>query len=166
MVLDTYFNEHSEKCAKMAVGGVLEAVDHIVEGNWKSGFALVRPPGHHSGARNTINGFCVFNNVAIAARYLQQSTDFYISAHKKTRIAIVDWDVHHGDGTQHVFNSVGDILMISIHRYDRGTFYPASEEGHFSNVGSGWGIGSKINISLDYVDNKFKPYTFQAPGDN
>ena len=71
MVLDTYFNEHTELCSKIAVGGVLMAVDKIVSGAWRTGFALVRPPGHHSGGRNTINGFCVFNNVAIAAKYLQ-----------------------------------------------------------------------------------------------
>ncbi len=95
-VLDTYFNEHSEKIARLAVGGLLDAIDKIMSGEWKNGFAVIRPPGHHSGARHTINGFCVYNNVAIGAKYL-------VERYKRKRVAIVDWDVHHGDGTQHVF---------------------------------------------------------------
>lgn len=73
-VLDTYFNEHSELCAKIAVAGVLDGIDRVMSGHWENGFAVVRPPGHHSGQRNTINGFCVYNNVAVGARYLIQST--------------------------------------------------------------------------------------------
>lgn len=73
-VLDTYFNEKSEKCAKLAIGGVLDGIDKIMAGDWRNGFACVRPPGHHSGGRHTINGFCVYNNVAIGARYLLQRT--------------------------------------------------------------------------------------------
>lgn len=82
--------------AKLAVAGLLQAVDNVIAERWRNAFAVIRPPGHHSGTKHTINGFCVFNNVAIAARYL-------LSRHGKARVAIVDWDVHHGDGTQHIF---------------------------------------------------------------
>lgn len=72
------------------------------------------------------------------------------------RVAIVDWDVHHGDGTQAVFLSDPNVLFISIHRYDRGTFYPASEEGHVTCQGMDNAKGLNINICLDFVDQKFK----------
>jgi len=72
------------------------AVDGVMQGRWKNSFALIRPPGHHSGFRNTINGFCVFNNAAIAARYAQER-------YGMAKIAILDYDVHHGDGTQRIF---------------------------------------------------------------
>ncbi len=68
-----------------------------MKGDWRNGFAVIRPPGHHSGGRNTMNGFCIFNNVAIAARYLQ-------SRYNLKKVAIFDWDIHHGDGTQYIFN--------------------------------------------------------------
>jgi histone deacetylase 6 len=96
MVLDTYYNKHSKVASHLAVGGVIEGIDNIVSGRWKNAFAIVRPPGHHSGSRNTINGFCVYNNVAIGIEYLRRK-------HKFNRIAVFDWDVHHGDGTQHIF---------------------------------------------------------------
>lgn len=68
----------------------------------------------------------------------------------------MDWDVHHGDGTQYIVQDNKDILMISIHRYDRSTFYPASEDASVKNMGSGWAIGTKVNIPLDFVDEKFR----------
>ncbi len=71
-ILDTYFNAKTESCAKLAIGGVLDGIDNIMSGKWANGFACVRPPGHHSGGRHTVNGFCVYNNVAIGARYLIQ----------------------------------------------------------------------------------------------
>lgn len=97
--------------------------------------------------------------MAIGARYLLQH-------HHLNRVAIVDWDVHHGDGTQHVFQKEKDIMLISIHRYDRGTFYPATEFGDCKNQGLGNAVGSKLNLPLDYVDETFKEYKFQSPGDN
>lgn len=106
-----------------------------------------------------MNGFCVFNNVGIGARYLQERY-----GHKK--IAIFDWDIHHGDGTQKIFYDDPDILFISIHRYDNGQFYPFCEEGHVSRQGSGKGKGFNINISLNYCDENMKEYRFQSPGDN
>ncbi len=116
-----------------------------MEGAWKSGFAVVRPPGHHSGARNTINGFCIFNNVAIAARYLQKK-------YGVKKIAIIDWDIHLGDGTHHVFANDPNVLFISIHRYDHGTYYPAGETGSFLSCGLEDAKGSNINVPLNYLD--------------
>ena len=81
-------------------------------------------------------------------------------------MVIFDWDVHHGDGTQSIFLEDPDVLFISIHRYDRGTFYPASEDGHVSCQGSEKGKGFTVNICLDFVDKKFREYKFQSPGDN
>ena len=81
---------------------------------------MVRPPGHHSGAKSTLNGFCVFNGVAIGARYLQKKYGI-------KKVAILDWDVHRGDGTHYIFESDPNVLFISIHRYDHGIFYPTGE---------------------------------------
>lgn len=74
LVLDTYSNEHTSKASDLAVGGVVTAIDKIMDGEWSNGFAIVRPPGHHSGFRNVVNGFCIYNNVAIGAKYLKKST--------------------------------------------------------------------------------------------
>jgi acetoin utilization deacetylase AcuC-like enzyme len=117
MVLDTYFNEHSNKASNLAVGGVLVGIDNIISKRWRNAFAVVRPPGHHSGARNVINGFCIYNNVAIGVKYLRNKYNL-------KKIAIFDWDVHHGDGTQHILREDPDTLFISLHRHDNGTFYP------------------------------------------
>lgn len=112
----------------MAVGGVLTAIDKVLNNQWENSFAVIRPPGHHSGAKNTINGFCVYNNVAIGALYCQKK-------HKMKKIAIFDWDIHHGDGTQHIVKDNQQILFISIHRFDRGTYYPAGDDGNYTNSG-------------------------------
>jgi acetoin utilization deacetylase AcuC-like enzyme len=93
---DTYFNQHSNVASHLAVGGVLAGVDNIMNKRWRNAFAVVRPPGHHSGVKNVISGFCIYNNVAIGVHYLRKK-------YNKVKIAIFDWDVHHGDGTQHVF---------------------------------------------------------------
>jgi histone deacetylase 6 len=76
---------------------VLDGIDHIMKGRWKNGFSIIRPPGHHSGWKDTINGFCVINNIALGARYLQEK-------YKTAKIAIVDYDIHEGDGTHYIFN--------------------------------------------------------------
>ena len=89
-----------------------------MSGRWRNGFSLIRPPGHHSGVKNTINGFCIFNNIAIGARYLQKK-------YNVKKIAILDYDIHRGDGTHFIFREDPNILFISTHRYDHGTSYPA-----------------------------------------
>lgn len=96
-------------------------------------FSLVRPPGHHA-FPETPGGFCFFNNVAVAAKYA-------LTQYSLNRICIFDWDVHHGDGTQQIFYEDNHILYMSIHRYDRGEFYPEKGEGDPKNVGKGKGEG-------------------------
>ena len=96
MIGDTYYNKHSRSASHLAVGGVVKGIDNVLSGKWRNAFAVVRPPGHHSGGHNSIRGFCVYNNVAIGAMHARNK-------HKVQRIAIFDWDIHHGDGTQNVF---------------------------------------------------------------
>jgi histone deacetylase 6 len=117
-ILDTYFSEHSERTARISTGGVLEGIDRVMDGSWKNGFAIIRPPGHHSGGRSTINGFCIFNNVAVGARYVQKK-------YSVKKVLILDYDIHQGDGTFHVFINEPSVLFLSVHRHDRGAYYPS-----------------------------------------
>ena len=122
--------------ARLAVGGLLEAVDRVVAGGLENAFVCCRPPGHHASAEQAM-GFCLFNAVAVAARRLQ-------SRHELERIAIVDWDVHHGNGTQDVFYSDPTVLFVSLHQED---LYP---KGHGTVVqrGTADGEGTTVNVPL------------------
>uniref|UniRef100_A0A8D3DH87 Histone deacetylase n=1 Tax=Scophthalmus maximus TaxID=52904 RepID=A0A8D3DH87_SCOMX len=136
---DTIWNEvHSSSAARLAVGSVVELVFKVATGELKNGFAVVRPPGHHA-EESTPMGFCYFNSVAIAAKLLQQR----LSVNK---ILIVDWDVHHGNGTQQAFYNDPNVLYLSIHRYDDGNFFPGS--GAPDEVGSGSGVGFNVNVAF------------------
>uniref|UniRef100_A0A674MK78 Histone deacetylase n=1 Tax=Takifugu rubripes TaxID=31033 RepID=A0A674MK78_TAKRU len=136
---DTIWNEvHSSTAARLAVGSVAELVFKVASGELKNGFAVVRPPGHHA-EESAPMGFCYFNSVAIAAKLLQQR----LSVRK---ILIVDWDVHHGNGTQQAFYADPGILYISLHRYDDGNFFPGS--GAPDEVGSGAGVGFNVNMAF------------------
>jgi histone deacetylase 6 len=95
----------------------------------------------------------------MGARYLE-------NRHNVSRIAILDYDVHEGDGTHHVFDHHKDVLFISVHRYDRGSYYPGGAGGNFPNCGKGEAEGTKINIPLNTTSRKRRSYDFQAPGDN
>ena len=99
--------------ATLAVGAALTLADDVIAGHGANGFALVRPPGHHA-EREAALGFCLFNNIAVLARYLQRQ-------HGLDKIAILDWDVHHGNGTQHSFEEDPSVLYISLHQYP---YYP------------------------------------------
>uniref|UniRef100_H3CU09 Histone deacetylase n=1 Tax=Tetraodon nigroviridis TaxID=99883 RepID=H3CU09_TETNG len=136
---DTIWNEvHSSTAARLAVGSVAELVFKVASGELKNGFAVVRPPGHHA-EESAPMGFCYFNSVAIAAKLLQQRLNV-------RKILIVDWDVHHGNGTQQAFYADPGILYISLHRYDDGNFFPGS--GAPDEVGSGPGAGFNVNMAF------------------
>uniref|UniRef100_A0A8C0HD34 Histone deacetylase n=1 Tax=Chelonoidis abingdonii TaxID=106734 RepID=A0A8C0HD34_CHEAB len=135
---DTIWNElHSSNAARWAAGSVTDLAFKVATRELKNGFAVVRPPGHHADP-STAMGFCFFNSVAIAAKQLQQKG-------KLSKILIVDWDVHHGNGTQQVFYKDPDILYISLHRHDDGNFFPGS--GAADEVGSGAGEGFNVNVA-------------------
>jgi acetoin utilization deacetylase AcuC-like enzyme len=134
--LDTSTSAKSCEAAFLAAGGFCELIKALWDGQLDNGFALVRPPGHHA-ERDRAMGFCLFNNVAIGAHYA-------INQFSLDRILIVDWDVHHGNGTQHEFYTDPRVLYFSTHRY--GFFYPGS--GGATEVGSGKGEGFTVNVPL------------------
>lgn len=125
-------------------------VDKVISGEWNNCFAAVRPPGHHAGIGGEINGFCFFNNVAAAARYAQKS-------HGIKRVAILDWDAHHGNSTQEIFFEDSSVLFISIHRHNNGSFYPG-QSGALSHIGKGKGVGFNLNLPW----NNFSSDDFKA----
>jgi acetoin utilization deacetylase AcuC-like enzyme len=125
----------SFEIARLAVGGVFTACDAVMTGVVTNAFCAVRPPGHHA-ERSRAMGFCFFNNVALGARYLQEK-------HGLERIAIIDWDVHHGNGTQHLFESDPSVLYISLHQ-DPSTCYPGT--GRKTETGKGPGQGTTLNF--------------------
>jgi acetoin utilization deacetylase AcuC-like enzyme len=133
--LDTQVSTESYQTAILAAGGVFQCIDSICSEKLRRIFAFIRPPGHHAG-RDHARGFCLFNNVALAAAYARKE-------HKLSRIAIVDFDVHHGDGTQSCFYTDPDVLYISTHQYP---FYPGS--GNFTEAGQGEGKGYTLNLPL------------------
>jgi acetoin utilization deacetylase AcuC-like enzyme len=132
---DTPTGRRSYETALLAAGGLIELVDAIMAGVVQNGFALVRPPGHHA-ERGRAMGFCLFNNVAIAARLLRQR-------HGLERVLIVDWDLHHGNGTQHSFYDDPSVLYASTHQYP---FYPGT--GAAEEVGIRGGEGCTVNVPL------------------
>uniref|UniRef100_A0AAA9S2S5 Histone deacetylase 10 n=2 Tax=Bos TaxID=9903 RepID=A0AAA9S2S5_BOVIN len=138
-----YLHPSTFHCARLAVGAALQLVDAVLTGAVRNGLALVRPPGHHS-QRATANGFCVFNNVAIAAKHAQQK-------HGLRRILIVDWDVHHGQGIQYIFEDDPSVLYFSWHRYEHGHFWPCLRESDADAVGRGRGLGFTVNLPWNQV---------------
>ncbi|XP_013003630.1 histone deacetylase 5 isoform X3 [Cavia porcellus] len=135
---DTVWNEmHSSSAVRMAVGCLLELAFKVASGELKNGFAIIRPPGHHA-EESTAMGFCFFNSVAITAKLLQQKLSV-------GRVLIVDWDIHHGNGTQQAFYTDPSVLYISLHRYDNGNFFPGS--GAPEEVGGGPGVGYNVNVA-------------------
>ncbi|XP_071589896.1 polyamine deacetylase HDAC10 [Heliangelus exortis] len=138
-----FFHPNTYRCARLAVGATLELLDAVMSGKVCNGMALVRPPGHHS-QRNAANGFCLFNNVAIAAEYAK------VKYHLQ-RILIVDWDVHHGQGTQYIFAEDPSVLYFSWHRYEHQEFWPSLKESDYDAVGLGKGKGFNINLPWNKV---------------
>lgn len=134
---DTYTTTGTFDAARLAAGAACQAVEAVVTGSADNAVALIRPPGHHAGA-SSIEGFCLFNNIAIAARYAQTQLGV-------KRIAIVDFDVHHGNGTQDIFYADNSVQFFSIHMFGS-YFYPGS--GRFQEDGMKQGAGYTINAPL------------------
>ncbi len=132
----TPFGRWSYEIAALAAGGCLEAVDAVMAGRVRNAYALVRPPGHHAGPAGGA-GYCLFSNVALSVLRLRHE-------HRLARVAVVDWDVHHGNGTQAAFWSDGSVLTISIHQED---LYPPGS-GLVHEIGEGDGTGANINVPL------------------
>ncbi|XP_056272493.1 polyamine deacetylase HDAC10 isoform X2 [Pseudoliparis swirei] len=143
---DVYFHPNIYHCAKLAAGATLQLVDSVMTGKVRNGMALVRPPGHHS-MRSAACGFCVFNNVAIAARYAKQKYGL-------KRVLIVDWDVHHGQGVQYCFEDDPSVLYFSWHRYEHQKFWPQLRDSDYDSVGKEKGAGFNINVPWNKVGMK------------
>lgn len=132
---DTQTSAGSYEAALLAAGGLCQAIEMVIRGELQNAFALVRPPGHHA-ERDRAMGFCLFNNVAIGARFAQEKLNL-------KRILIVDWDLHHGNGTQHTFEDDPTILYFSTHQFP---YYPGT--GNFDEVGFDQGRGYTINVPM------------------
>ncbi|XP_034031950.1 polyamine deacetylase HDAC10 [Thalassophryne amazonica] len=147
---DVFFHPNIYRCAKLAVGAALQLVDSVVTGKVRNGMALVRPPGHHS-MRSAACGYCVFNNVAIAAHYAKQKYGL-------NRVLIVDWDIHHGQGVQYCFEDNPDVLYFSWHRFEHQQFWPELRESDYDVFGKDQGTGFNINLPWNKVGMKNSDY--------
>jgi len=145
-----YMSDGTNSAARYAAGSVLKLVQEVYKKTVRHGFAIVRPPGHHAECGRA-RGFCFFNNVALAARWLTV---------KGKRVAIVDWDVHAGNGEQDIFYRDDQVLTISIHRHDRGKFYPGEGDKYGPvSIGEDRGRGHHVNVCWNLADG-------YAPGDD
>ena len=124
-------NPSSLESALLSCGSLLNVVDAVFDGDSAAncGAAVIRPPGHHA-EEDEACGFCIFNNVAVAAKYALETQG-------AERVMILDWDVHHGNGIQNMFYDDPRVLYVSVHRYDNGTFFPCREEANYDHVGEG-----------------------------
>jgi len=141
---DTYTSPETHAIARLAAGAAVDAVERVMNARDTAACALVRPPGHHA-ERGRAMGFCIYNNVAVAAAHAR--------ALGVGRLAIVDYDVHHGNGTQHLFESIPDVLYVSVHQHP---FYPGT--GASDEIGIGAGRGFTVNLPLEAgaVDDDYR----------
>jgi acetoin utilization deacetylase AcuC-like enzyme len=141
---DTYTSPESHEIALLAAGAAIDAVERVMGGSHRAAVAMVRPPGHHA-ERDRAVGFCLFNNVSIAAAHAR--------AQGAAKVAIVDYDVHHGNGTQHIFEADPHVLYISTHQFP---YYPGT--GAADEVGRGAGRGFTVNVPLEVgsVDDDYR----------
>uniref|UniRef100_A0A452R4V9 Protein deacetylase HDAC6 n=1 Tax=Ursus americanus TaxID=9643 RepID=A0A452R4V9_URSAM len=145
-----YLHPNSYTCACLASGSVLRLVDAVLGNEIRNGMAIIRPPGHHA-QHSLMDGYCMFNHVAVAARYAQKK-------HAIQRVLIVDWDVHHGQGTQFAFDQDPSVLYFSIHRYEQGRFWPHLKASNWSTIGFGRGQGYTINVPWNQVGMRDADY--------
>lgn len=150
---DTYANGHSACAAKLAAGLCADLASLIVSGRVRNGFALVRPPGHHAGVKQAM-GFCLHNNAAVAALAAKRAG--------AKKVLIVDWDVHHGNGTQEIFDGDKTVLYISLHRHEDGNFYPGTGAAHEVGVLDGQGFSVNIPWSRGGVGDDDYIFAFQT----
>ena len=152
---DTVVSPRSYDVARYAAGCAMQAVDQVVQGKTKRVFCAVRPPGHHA-LSNQAMGFCLINNIAVAARHA-------ISEHKLNRVLIVDWDVHHGNGTQDIFYEEEQVYFFSAHRHP---FYPGTGMGDETGVGKGlgtiWNLPLAFGITREDYFQQFERMLVQA----
>jgi len=133
--MDVMVCKESFDIALLAAGSAIQLANNVINKNIDNAFALIRPPGHHA-EMSMAMGFCLFNNIAILARYLQRQHGF-------DKVAVIDWDVHHGNGTQHLFEEDPSVLYISTHQYP---FYPGT--GNYSETGINKGTGATLNCPM------------------
>jgi histone deacetylase 6 len=147
---DNYECTHTKTAVQLACGGAIAGVRAVLEPSSEMdlAFSLVRPPGHHA-FKNQPGGFWYFNNVAVAAKVA-------IEEYGVKRVCIFDWDVHHGDGTQSIFYQDDKVLYISIHRFDKGEYYPHKQDGNPMSTGEDKGEGYSVNVAWNHpsVDTK------------
>ncbi|EGA73404.1 Hda1p [Saccharomyces cerevisiae AWRI796] len=136
-----YFNNDSYASARLPCGGAIEACKAVVEGRVKNSLAVVRPPGHHAEPQ-AAGGFCLFSNVAVAAKNILKNYPESVR-----RIMILDWDIHHGNGTQKSFYQDDQVLYVSLHRFEMGKYYPGTIQGQYDQTGEGKGEGFNCNIT-------------------
>ncbi|KAI5300087.1 Histone deacetylase hda1 [Ascosphaera atra] len=133
----------------LSVGGAIETCRAVVSGKVKNAIGVIRPPGHHAEHDKTM-GFCVFNNVCVATKACQKEF-----GERCRKVLILDWDVHHGNGTQEAFYDDPNVLYMSLHVFRDGTFYPGGDAGDYDHCGEGNGLGRNVNV----------PWPIQGMGD-
>lgn len=138
-VNEVYSNEFTFESILMSCGAAISAVHQVATGEVNSAFVNARPPGHHASG-GSVAGFCFVNNVAVAAQYAVKRLGL-------RKVLILDWDVHHGNGTQDIFEESSNVLFISLHRYDNATFYPYLKSGSPEFCGTGEGRGFSFNVA-------------------
>lgn len=145
---ENFENKYTPESARLAAGGALEGMKDVVSSTSpvKSAFCLVRPPGHHAGT-STADGYCFFNNAAVAAHFARE-------LYGLKRVCILDWDVHHGDGTQEMFYDTNEVLFISVHRYENQAFYPYKEISSHEYIGEKEGEGFNINVAWNTTEKE------------
>ncbi|OZJ01962.1 hypothetical protein BZG36_05129 [Bifiguratus adelaidae] len=135
-----YLNPYSYYCSRLSCGSTIDLCSAIATKRFRNGFAIVRPPGHHAESDEAM-GFCILNNVAVAVSHITKKRLGGVQ-----KVLILDWDVHHGNGTQRIFISDPNVLYISLHRYENAQFYPQQREGGADYVGKDAGVGKTVNI--------------------